>query len=79
MPHHSDTAMWHDDNLTRGNILIFKKNQKIKKKNKNKIKKIIKKIQKIEELTRDTPSNSVNLDLTEMTNLRRFNKKKGPI
>jgi len=51
---------------------FFKKIQKIKKKiqkNKNK------KIQKIEELTRGTPSNGVNLDLTEMTNVRRFNKK----
>jgi len=33
------------------------------------------KIQKIEEQTRDTLSNGVNLDLTERANVRRFNKK----
>jgi len=53
--------------LTRGNFLIFLK--KLKKKIKNK------KIQKNEELTRGTPSNGVNLDLTERANVRRFNKK----
>jgi len=62
--------MWHDDSLTRGNFLIFKKNSKKNSKNNNK------KIQKIEELTRGTPSNGVNLDLTEMANVRRFNKKR---
>ena len=74
------TATWHDDNLTRGNFFqYFKKNSKSKfkiKKNKKKIqKKINKKIQKIEELTRGTPSNGVNVDLTARTNVRRFNKK----
>jgi len=39
-------------------------------------KKINKKIQKIEVLTRGTPSNAVNLDLMERTNVRRFNKKR---
>jgi len=34
-----------------------------------------KKNQKIEELTRGTPSNGVNLDLTKRVNMRRFNKK----
>jgi len=50
-------------------FLIFFKNSK------NKIKKINKKIQKIEELTRDTPSNGINLDLTGRANVRRFVKK----
>ena len=59
------TATWHDYSLTSGNFLIFLK----------KIKKINKKIQKIEELTRDTSSNDVNVDLTARTNVRRFNKK----
>jgi len=59
-------AMWHDDILTRGNFLIFFFKFK---------KKIQKKIQKIEELIRGTPSNDVNLDLTERANVRRFNKK----
>ena len=36
---------------------------------------IFKKIQKIEELTRGTPSNGVNVDLTARANVRRFNKK----
>ena len=62
------TATWHDDNLTRGNFFNFLK--KIQKKIKNK-----KKIQKVEELTRDTPSNGVNVDLTARANVRRFNKK----
>jgi len=66
------TATWHDDNLTRGNFFqYFKKNSK----SKFKIKKNKKKIQKIEELTRGTPSNGVNVDLTARTNVRRFNKK----
>jgi len=70
------TATWHDDNLTRGNFLIFFKNFKKKIKNKKKIqKKNNKKIQKIEELTRGTSSNGVNLDLTARANVRRFNKK----
>jgi len=56
------TATWHDDSLTRGNFLIF-------------LKKIEKKIEKNEELTHGTPSNSVNLDLTERANVRHFNKK----
>ena len=58
-------------------FLIFLKKFKIKNKNtKFKIqKKINKKNQKIEELTRGTPSNGVNLDLTERANVRRFNKK----
>jgi len=52
--------------LTRGNFFdFFKKNSK----------KIQKKIQKIEELTRGTPSNDINLDLTGRANVRRFNKK----
>jgi len=59
------TAMWHNGSLTRGNFLIFLK--KFKKNNK--------KIQKIEELTHDTSSNSVNLELTERANVRRFNKR----
>jgi len=66
------TATWHDDSLTRGIFFDFFK--KFKKKIKNK-KKFNKKIQKMEELTRDTPSNGVNLDLTGMANVRRFNKK----
>jgi len=62
--------------LTRGNFLIFLKKFKKKVKNKKKIKKKInKEIQKIEELTRGTPSDGVNLNLTERTNVRRFNKK----
>jgi len=64
------TATWHDDTLTRGNFL----KKKIKKKNNNN-KKNNKKIQKIEELTRDTSSNGVNVDLTARANVRRFNKK----
>jgi len=67
------TATWHDDSLTRGNFLIFFKKIKNKIQKKNN-----KKFQKIEELTRNTPSNGVNLDLTERANVRRFNKKKGP-
>jgi len=60
------TATWHDDNLTCGNFFdFFKKIQK----------KINKKIQKIEELTRGTPSNGVNLDLTARENVKHFNKK----
>jgi len=58
-------------------FLIFLK--KFKNNNNNSKKNNKKKIQKIEELTRGTPSNDVNLDLTERTNLRRFNKKRGPI
>jgi len=55
-------------------FLIFLK--KFKKKLKKIItKRINKKIQKIEELTRDTPSNDVNLELTGRANVRRFNKK----
>ena len=50
----------------------FKKKLKIKKINK----KINKKIQQIEELTRGTPSNGVNDDLTTRANVRRFNKKR---
>jgi len=65
------TATWHDDSLTRGNFFNFLK----KFKNKIKNKKIQKKIQKIEELTRDTPSNGVNVDLTSRANVRCFNKK----
>ena len=65
------TATWHDDNLTRGNFFNFFK--KIQNK-----KKIQKKIQKVEELTRDTPSNGVNVDLTARANVRRFNKKGDP-
>jgi len=62
--------------LTRGNFLIFLKKFKKKIKNKKKIQKNKnKKIQKIEELTRGTPSNCVNLDLTGRANVRRFNKK----
>jgi len=53
-------------------FLIFLKKIKIKKKIQ---KKINKKIQKIEELTRGTPSNGVNVDLTARANMRRFNKK----
>jgi len=53
---------------------FFKKIQK-KIKNKKKLIKNSKKIQKIEELTRGTPSNGVNLDLTGRANVRRFNKK----
>jgi len=34
------------------------------------------KIQKVEELTRDIPSNGININLIKRTNLRRFNKKK---
>jgi len=30
--HHSVTATWHNDSLTRDNLFIFKKNQKNKKK-----------------------------------------------
>jgi len=58
-------------------FLIFLKKFKIKNKNsKFKIqKKINKKNQKIEELTRGTPSNGVNVDLTARANVRRFNKK----
>jgi len=65
------TTTWHDDSLTRDNFLIFVKKliKKFKKKNNNK------KIQKIEELTRGTSSNGVNLDLTGRANVRRFNKK----
>jgi len=48
--------------------------KKIKNKKKFK-KKLIKKIQKIEELTRGTPSNGVNVDLTARANVRHFNKK----
>ena len=65
------TATWHDDSLTRDNFFNFFKKFKIKKIQK----KINKKIQKIEELTRGTPSNGVNLDLTGRANVRRFNKK----
>ena len=64
------TATWHDDSLTRDNFFNFFK--KFKKKFK---KKIQKKIQKIEELTRGTPFNGVNVDLTARANVRRFNKK----
>jgi len=71
------TATWHNDSLTRDNFLIFKKKFKKKIQNKKNSKKINKKIQKIKELTRDTPSNGVNLDLTERANVRRFNKKEG--
>ena len=55
------TATWHDDNLTRGNFLIFLKNSKKNSKNRG----------------TDTwhSSNGVNLDLTARTNVRRFNKK----
>jgi len=62
--------------LTRGNFFDFflKINKKIKNKKKFK-KKINKKIQKIEELTRGTPSDGVNLNLTGRANVRRFNKK----
>jgi len=60
-------------------VTIFKfflKIQKKKIKNKKKFqKKINKKILKIEELTRGTPSNGVNLYLTGMASVRRFNKK----
>jgi len=49
----------------------LKKKFKIKKIQK----KINKKIQKNEELTRGTPSNGINFDLTERANTRRFNKK----
>jgi len=59
--------------LTRDNFFIFLK--KFKKKIKKKLKKNNEKIQKIEELTRDTPSSDINLDLTERANVRRFNKK----
>jgi len=70
------TATWHDDSLTRGIFFdSFKKIQKIKIKIKKIQKKNNKKIQKIEELTRGTPSNGVNLDLTGRANVRRFNKK----
>jgi len=55
--------------------LIFLKKFKKKLKIKKNSKKINKKIQKIEDLTRDTPSNDVNLDLTGRANVRRFNKK----
>jgi len=61
------TTTWHDDSLTHGNFFDFFKKFKIKKNSK--------KIQKIEELTRGTPSNGVNLDLTGRANVRRFNKK----
>jgi len=73
------TAMWHDDSLTRGNFFNFLKKIQNKIQNKKKIqKKINKKIQKIEELTRGTPSNGVNVDLTARANVRRFNKKREP-
>jgi len=75
LPHHSVTATWHDDSLTRGNFMIFLKKFKKKLKIKKKIKKKLK-IQKIEELTHGTPSNGVNLDLTERANVRCFNKKR---
>jgi len=69
LPHHSVTATWHNDSLTRGNFFIFlKKFKKIQKQ-------LIKKFKKIEKLTRGTPSNGVNLDLTERANMRHFNKK----
>jgi len=48
-------------------VANFLFSKKIQKKLKIKI--------KIEELTRGTPFNSVNLDLTKRANLRRFNKK----
>jgi len=70
------TATWHDDSLTRGNFFDFFKKIQKKFKIKKIQKKLIKKIQKIEELTRDTPSNSVNLDLTGRANVRRCNKKR---
>jgi len=77
LTHVTVTTTWHDDSLTRDNFLIFFKKLKIKIQNKKKInKKINKKIQKIEELTRDTPSNGVNVDLTARTNVKRFNKKR---
>jgi len=60
------TATWHDDSLTRGNFFKFFFLKKII---------IIKKFKKIEELTRGTLSNSVNVDLTARANVRRFNKK----
>jgi len=56
-------------------FLIFLKKLIKKLKIKKIQKKINKKIQKIEELTRGTPSNGVNVDLTARANVRRFNKK----
>jgi len=69
------TATWHDDSLTRGNFFDFFKKIQKKIKIKKIKKKTNKKIQKIEELTRGTPSNDVNLNLTGRANVRRFNKK----
>ena len=75
LSHHSVTTMWHDDSLTCDNFLIFFKNSKKFKKIIKIQKKNNKTIQKIEELTCCTPSNGVNLGITEKANLRRFNKK----
>ena len=60
---HCHVTRWQLD--TWQNVYFLKKIQK----------KIEKKIQKIEELTRGTPFNGVNPNLTKRANLRRFNKK----
>jgi len=56
-------------------FLIFLKKLIKKIKNKKIFKKKLIKFQKIEELTRGTLSNGVNVDLTAKANVRRFNKK----
>jgi len=57
--------MWHDRNLTRARLYIFRK--KIKK-----IKKFKKKIKKFHSLTRVLYGHDVNSNLTEMTKLNPF-------